>query len=213
MKRSFALAVLLASGLLPIASAQTPAAPGAAASSTASRPAKIAVIEFQAAVAKTNEGQRDFADLEKKYEPRQAALKSLSDEIDNLTKQLQSQGATLSDAERQSRATAIDTKKKQLDRNAEDARTDFQQEMGEIYNTLANKVYDVMSTYAQQQGYTLVLDVSQQQNPVLYANESVDITKAVIDAYNTKSGVPAPAAGSMPEAPAPAPAAGPGGAH
>jgi outer membrane protein len=95
-----------------------------------------------------------------------------------------------------------------LDREAEDARNDFQQEMGEIYNSLASKVYDVMSTYAQQQGYTLILDVSQQQNPVLYANPATDISKPVIDAYNLKSGVPAPpaqpAASTAPSAPKPA---------
>jgi len=41
---------------------------------------------------------------------------------------------------------------------------------------------------------------------VLYANQSTDITKAVVDAYNTKSGIPAPekpAAASAPSAPAP----------
>jgi outer membrane protein len=39
-----------------------------------------------------------------------------------------------------------------------------------------------------------VLDVSQQQTPVLYANNSSNITKEVIDAYNVKSGIPAPPA-------------------
>ena len=83
--------------------------------------------------------------------------------------------------------------------------------MQELYNGLASKVYDVLSSYAQQQGYTLVLDVAQQQNPVLYASESTNITKQVIDAYNVKSGVPAPpaqpagAAAPAPAAPKPAP--------
>ena len=40
----------------------------------------------------------------------------------------------------------------------------------------------------------LVLDIAQQQTPVLYASESTNITKAIIDAYNLKSGVPAPPA-------------------
>ncbi len=52
----------------------------------------------------------------------------------------------------------------------------------------------MLASYSQQHGYTLVLDVAQQQTPVLYANESTNITKAVIDAYNAKSGVPAPPA-------------------
>jgi outer membrane protein len=66
----------------------------------------------------------------------------------------------------------------------------------------------VLSTYAQQKGYTLVLDVAQQQTPVLYAVDSTNITKPIIDAYNVKSGVPAPPAqpaGAAPSAPAPAP--------
>jgi outer membrane protein len=203
MKRSLALIVTLASGFALSAAAQTLPAPAAAAAPAG--PAKIAVIAFQVAVAQTNEGQRNFADLQKKYDPKRQQLKGLSDEVDNLTKQLQAQGDKLSDAERAARAKTIDEKKKQLDRQAEDAQNDFQQEMQELYNGLASKVYDVLAGYAQQQGFTLVLDVAQQQNPVLYANESTNITKQVIDAYNVKSGVPAPPA--QPAAsPAPAPA-------
>jgi outer membrane protein len=40
----------------------------------------------------------------------------------------------------------------------------------------------------------MVLDVSQQQTPVLFALPNTDITNSVVDAYNTKSGVPAPPA-------------------
>ncbi len=81
--------------------------------------------------------------------PSSTQLKALSDEVDNLTKQLQTQGDKLSDAERASRAKTIDDKKKQLERSAEDAQNDFQNEMQELYNGLASKVYDVLSDYAQ----------------------------------------------------------------
>jgi outer membrane protein len=202
MKRSLALLITLASGFVLSAAAQTPAAPAAPAG-----PTKIAVIAFQAAVGQTNEFQRNFGDLQKKYEPKRQQLKTLNDDIDSLTKQLQAQGDKLSDAERASRAKTIDDKKKQLERSAEDAQNDFQSEMQEMYNGVASKVYDVLATYSQQQGFTLVLDVSQQQNPVLYASESTNITKAILDAYNVKSGVPAPPAPPAAAAPAPKPAA------
>jgi outer membrane protein len=204
MNRSLAVAVILASGLALNAAAQAPSAPATtpatAAATAPAGPAKIAVIAFQVAVAQTNEGQRNFADLQKKYEPKRTQLKTLSDEIDSLTKQLQTQGATLSEAERASRAKTIDDKKKVLQRDAEDAQNDMQGEMQELYNALASKVYDVLASYAKQHGYTLVLDVAQQQTPVLYASESTNITKDVMDAYNVKSGVPAP----PPAAPEPA---------
>jgi len=201
MNRSLAVATLLASGLVLGAALQSqPAAAQAP-------PSKIAVIAFQAAVAQTNEGQRNFSDLQKKYLPKENQLKALSDEIDSLTKQLQTQGPTLTDAARAAQARTIDEKKKKLDRDAEDLRSEGAQEANEMYNTLASKVYDVLASYAQQQGFTLVLDASQQQNPILFALPSTDITKSVLDAYNLKSGVPAPPAGSTAPAAAPAPKA------
>jgi Skp family chaperone for outer membrane proteins len=215
MKRSLALIVTLASGMVLGAAAQTspaPAAPAAVAAPVG--PAKVAVIAFQAAVGQTNEFQRNFADLQKKYEPKRAQLKTMADEIDALDKQLQTQGDKLSDTERASRAKTIDDKKKQAQRFAEDAQNDLQGEMQEIYNGVASKVYDVLAAYAQQQGFTLVVDgsSSQQQAPVvLYASPSTDITKAVIDAYNIKSGVPAPP--PQPAADAPKPAVKPPAVH
>ena len=207
MKRSFLFVVTLASGLVLSAAAQTSPAPAA--------PTKVAVIAFQAAVGQTNEFQRNFADLQKKYEPRKAQLKAMADELDSLEKQLQAQGDKLSDTERATRSKTIDDKKKAAQRFQEDAQADLQGEMQEVYNGVASKVYDVLSTYAQAQGYTLIVDGSgsQQQAPVvLYAGPGTDITKAVIEAYNLKSGVPAPpaqpaAAGTAPKVAPKAPAA------
>ena len=209
MKRSLALILLMASGLVLSAAAQTPAAtapPAAGPTAAPAGPAKIAVIAWELAVAQTNEGQRDFGDLQKKYAPKEAALKSLNDEVASLTKQLQDQGATLSEVERANRSKAIDDKKKQLDRETEDLRNDGQQDMQDLFSGLQAKVYDVMQSYAEQQGFTLVLDISQQQSPVLFASATTNITKQVIDAYNVKSGVPAPPAqpaAAAPQAPKP----------
>jgi outer membrane protein len=210
MKRSLTFLSALALGIALNTSAQTSPAPAAAPAG----PARIAVISFQAAVGQTNEFQRSFADLQKKYEPKRQQLKTLSDEIDKLTKQLQAQGGTLSEAESASRAKTLDDKKKQAQRIAEDAQNDFQQEMQDLFGGVASKVGDLLTSYAQQQGYTLVVDVSQQQQqaPVaLYWDQSTDITKAIIDAYNVKSGVPAPP--PAPAAAAPKPAAKPPVAH
>lgn len=208
MKRlAFIVPFLFAAGIIP-ATAQGATAAGSAPA------AKVAVIAFQAAVTQTNEFQRDFADLQKKYDPRRQEIKTLSDQIDSLTKALQADNAKLTDDERAARSRAIDEKKRQLDRDTQDAQSDFQSDMQELMNRVANKVGAVMTDYAQKHGYTLVLDASDQQTPtVLYAADPTNITKEVIDAYNLKSGVPAPPAAqqgaSSPavDAPQPQPAA------
>ena len=192
MKRSLVCLLMLASGLALSAAAQTPA-------STAAAPtppnARVAVIVFSTAVGQTNEFQRDYADLQKKYEPKGSQLNPMKAEIDSLEKQLQATADKLSDSERASKAKALDDKKKQAQRLAEDAQKDYADEMNDTFNKVATKVLDVLNTFATQQGYTLIIDGSgsQQQAPVvLYASPSTDITKAIIDAYNVKSGVPAP---------------------
>ncbi len=203
MKRSMLFVTLLFSGSVLSLAAQTTAAPATAPASAAAVPANVAVIAFQAAVSQTNEFQRNFADLQKKFDPKRQQLKTLSDDIDNLTKQLQAQGDKLSDGERATRAKAIDDKKKLLQRDGEDAQNDFQQELQQTFAGVAAKVDEVLNSYAQQHGYTLVLDGGQQEAAVvLYSNPASDITKPIIDAYNLKSGVPAP-----PAQPAAAPAA------
>jgi outer membrane protein len=206
MKRLLVFPLFLALAFSLIASAQTPAAPVPSAPMPAGATAppevglaKIGVVAFQVAVSQTNEFQRAFTDLQKKWDPKRQQLKVLSDDIDKITKDLQTQGDKLSDAERVSRAKTLDDKKKQFDRQQGDAQSDFQQEMQDLYAGTASKVYDVLSNYAQKNGYTLVLDISSQQTPVLYALPITDVTKPVIEAYNAKSGVPPlPAATAAP---------------
>jgi len=212
MKRllSFVSVLAFASVAAVGQTASAPAAKPAAAAAPAAGPTKVAVIAFQAAVSQTNEFQRDFADMQKKYDPKRQQLKVLSDQIDTLTKQLQDQGTQLSESDRATKARTLDEKKKQLDRDSQDAQSDFQGDMQQVINGVAGKVGALMTDYAKSHGYTLVLDASDQQNAtVLYAVPSTDITKAIIDAYNEKSGIPAPpqgAAGGGVDAPQPQPA-------
>jgi outer membrane protein len=219
MKRSLFLAIALSSGVSLAATAQAPSVAAAPAAATApAGPPKVGVIEFQAVVGQTNEFQRDFTDLQKKYEPKRTQLKTMSDEVESLDKQLQSQGATLSEAARAAQTKTLDDKKKAAQRFAEDAQNDLTGEMNDVYNKVASKVFETLNAYAQQQGYTAVMDStsSQQQAPVvLYHTDSSDISKAVLDAYNTKSGVPAPppSAAGAPSAPTPRPSAKPPVTH
>ncbi|MBS1813393.1 MAG: OmpH family outer membrane protein [Acidobacteria bacterium] len=181
-----------------IAQAAGPQAPAASAPAAAAPavkpeaiPAKIALIAFEQAVFATNEGQAAVAGVQKKYEPQRAKIEALGQEVDSLKKQLQA-ATNLSDEDRATRVRTIDTKEKQLNREGEDASTAYQQELQEAYGKVATKVADVMRQYVSQNGYTLLLDVSGQQSPVMWAAQQTDITRAVIDAYNTKSGVAAP---------------------
>jgi outer membrane protein len=212
MKMYLAFTAALLSSFAVSVPAQSGALPPAGDVPAQEAPAKIAVVAFQAAVTQTNEFQRNFADLQKKFEPKRDQLKTLNDQIETLQKQLQAQGATLNDAERESRAKTIADKQKQLQRTQEDDQNDFQQAMQETFNGVAQKVGEVLIAYSQQHGFTLVLDGGDQQTQmVLYHNPATDISQAILDAYNLKSGVPAPTA--QPAAATPKPTSRPPAQH
>src|SRR6185437_12281287 len=142
------------------------------------------------AIANTNEGMRDLEALQKKFEPKQIELKSLNDEVETLKKQLAAQTDKLNDDERNKRVADIEAKSKTLQRNLEDAQSDYQTQSNEVAQKIGTKLMQVLESYAQKNGYSMVIDVSSQQSPVLWASESVNITKPVIDAYNVVSGIP-----------------------
>jgi len=218
MKRSIWVPLALLTAFTMGAAAQTPSAPApsapapagssAAAVPSSVGPAKIAVIAFQVAITNTNEFQRAFLEVQKQYSPKRDALHKLSDEIDALNKELQATDSKLTDAEKAEKAMTLDAKQKQFDREQQEDQTDFTQAVQELYSTTASKVYDVLSSYAQRHGYTLVLDIASQQTPVMYAVPTTNITNDITAEYNTKSGVPPPPAGTpaptMPSAPKPA---------
>jgi outer membrane protein len=177
--RVLSLALVL---LLGISAARAQAPVAGSATGT-----KVGIVSIQDAIANTNEGKKELDALQQKFAPRQAALQTQNDELENLKKQLQAQSDKLSDEERNSRIRSATEKQKTLQRNAEDFQNEVQTAEQEILNRLGKKMLDVLEKYARDNGYAVVMDVSNPQTPVLYANPGTNITKNLIDAYNAES--------------------------
>jgi Skp family chaperone for outer membrane proteins len=220
MNRTHRLVSAFGAGIVALSTlsgvAQTAPAPAAPAAAPAPQaiPAKIALIAFEQAVVATNEGQRSVLEVQKKYEPKKAQIEAMGQEVESLKKQAAALPATTADDERASRARVIDTKEKQLSRDAEDATAAYNADLQEALGKVAQKVSGVMRDYCQKNGFTLLLDVGGQSSNVLWANQSTDVSQAVVTAYNTTSGVAAPppsapAAAPRPRTAAPAPKAAP----
>jgi outer membrane protein len=203
-----------ASSLAQAAAAPASAPSGsAAASPTTPSPTKIGIVNIQEAIVSTNEGKKELEALQQKFSPKQAELKNMNDEVENLKKTFQAQSDKLNDEERNTRAKEIEAKQKNLQRSYEDAQNDFQQAEQEMINRIGGKMLSTLEKYAKANGYAVVLDVSNPQTPVLWANQGTVITKELVDAYNTQNPSAAPAAkpatgaAAHPAAPRPAPRA------
>lgn len=205
---AFSLAQAAPAAGSPARPAATPATPAATTPSTTpvapTGSVKVGIIDIQQAIIGTNEGARDFEALQKKFEPKRSELSSLNTEIDNLKKQLSTQGDKMNEDARGALVKQIESKQKVLQRTGEDAQTDYQQQQNEIAQRILQKMAPVIDKYAKANGYSLLFDSSNPwpQGPLLWATSGVDLTKVIVDAYNAQSGV------APPPRPAAAPAAG-----
>jgi outer membrane protein len=198
------------SALAQTGSAATPSSPAATPSAPAATSipsvTKVGTINIQDAIFGSNEGRRDMDALQKKLEPKQSELKGQNDELEALKKQLSTQGPSLNEEAAANLRKQIETKQKSFDRSVQDAQEEIGNQQQDIASRILSKMAPMIVKYSQDNGYTLMVDTSKPwpQSPVLWWNpDAVDITKAIIDAYNVQSGVPAPAAatGTKPAAP------------
>jgi outer membrane protein len=164
-------------------------------------PSKVGVINIQGAIVTTKDGQKAASELETKSAPKRKELENKQNEITQLKDQLQKGQNTLSEATKAELYKNIDNKTKILNRDVEDAQAEFDQDQQKILQQLGQKMMAVIDKYAKDNGYTLILDVSSPQTPVLYASNTIDVTKDIIDLYDKNS---SPAAGSAPAAARPA---------
>jgi outer membrane protein len=191
------------SAATPSSAATTPSAPAATSIPSVT---KVGTINIQDAIFGSNEGRRDMDALQKKLEPKQAELKGQNDELEALKKQLSTQGPSLNEEAAANLRKQIETKQKSFDRSVQDAQEEIGNQQQDIASRILSKMAPMIVKYSQDNGYTLMVDTSKPwpQSPVLWWNpDAVDITKAIIDAYNVQSGVAAPAAatGTKPAAP------------
>src|SRR6266542_6636487 len=69
---------------LPVLAQSAATAPAAAAATVASSAGKVGIVNIQQAIVTSNEGQRDFAELQKKFDPKRQELEVLNKEIEEL---------------------------------------------------------------------------------------------------------------------------------
>lgn len=166
-----------------------------AAGQTQAVPNKVGIIHVQQALVSTEDGKKAVAELQAKFEPTSKKLESMRDEIASLQAELSKGSNTMGEERRRQLAREIDQKTRDLNRAQEDAQEEFQREQEKLLQTLGQRMMAVISKYSNDNGYSLILDVSNPQTPVLYAANNIDITQDIIKLYNEEAAKAAAATG------------------
>lgn len=177
---------MLVLGLAGISAAQTPA------------PTKVGIFNAGLAVQSTEEGKKAAEAMNARFAPRNAQFEKRKAEIQSLQDQL-TKGRTTLAAEKQAQLTKeIEDATKRLNRDAQDFEDEVNQEQNKIMGEMGGKMMEIIAKYGTDNGYAVIIDVSNPQSGVLWASSGVEITNDIVKLYNAKY----PAAASTTAAPA-----------
>lgn len=191
--RFLAAAVFLSAVLVSPVLAQGPATPPRpAAPQSGNVPiSKIAVIysgDFQDPktgiarfIATLNKLNAEYQPIEDGLKQTSLRLRALQEEINKLQNTVPAVPRT----QIQTKIEQLDQQKKDYTRRGEDAQRGYQGRRQELFVPLQQEISKALDTYAKSRGITMVIDGS--QVPLVYAAESIDITKAFISDYNSRN--------------------------
>lgn len=204
MKIRLAILAIAAMAVTPSLRAQSTGA----AAAPASVATKVGVINIQAAITGTGEGRQAAQELQSQFAPRQSELDNLRKQGEDLQVRMRTTSNTLSDEEKARLAREAEQLQRTYQRKMQDTQDDFNEAQQEVINRIGRKMMDILDKYARDNGYSLVLDTSSQQTPVIFAAPATDVTQDIIRLYDQAHPVKnAPAKSSLAPVPKPAPAA------
>ena len=203
----FFAAVALLTTVAVFTSAQTQRPPAGAPATQPQAPASVAVPDSKMAViysdafldSKTGIAKFNtlMSSLEREFQPRKTELQNLQTRINTLTKEI-------SDTQAVADPNAIRVKREQLDqanlefkRKGEDAEAAYTRRRQEIFMPLQKDIGTALEAFAKARGITVIVDGS--SVPFAYAADSIDITRAFINEFNSKN--PATAVVTSPATP------------
>ena len=166
----------------------------------AATPANIAVIDSSLFTDEKNGISRVMAamqQLEAKFTPLRTEIRGMRDRLSTMRSDIQKK-RLIQDANATAQQTeAADTLELQIKRKAEDAQSAYQRESLAVLDPLQKDIGTALTAYAQAKGISLLIDAN--RVPLVYAANSLDITKDFIADYNRTH-----PAGPATAAPAPA---------
>jgi outer membrane protein len=151
--------------------------------STASEPAtKVGAINVRRAIVNTAEGKQASAQLDSEFSARRKELEGLSRQINDIQQRLATGANTFSEEEKARLTLQGQRLAQQLDRKQNEFTEDLNNAQSDVIGRISLKLSEVVKHYAPSNGYSVVLDNSAQNTPVLYA--STDITQDIVRLYD-----------------------------
>src|SRR6516162_160968 len=168
------------------------------ASAQTSAPTRFCIIQAEAALVSTKEGQAAMAELQKALDPKKADLEKKQGAIKDKQDQLAKGGNTMSQSAKDNLTREIDSLNKTFTREVEDYNADAENQNRKVFDGLSSRMKQVLDLYAKDHGCAVVFNIADQNTPIVYFSDTADITAGVVEMYDKTQGSPAKPAATKP---------------
>ena len=147
---------------------------------------KIAVVNSQQVFEDSIQGKKIAAEIEATREKKEKELAALDKEIQDLQQKITTQRLTRSQESIMNMQADLERKSVERKRRGEDSTREFQELVQRRFTQLQKELRPIIDQLGKEKKLDIILDLSGQQNPVIYFNDTIDLTKEVIDRYDAK---------------------------
>ena len=148
----------------------------------------VATLDPQAALFSTNVAKKELEELENSDEWKEVVeeLQAKATEAREIQEKTQKDGPTMSDEEKQDAAQKFQSLQQDINFLREKTNQFRNQTLQLLSQEQAEKFQVIVTELIRAKGITLLINSSAQQQILLHADQSYDITQEVIDAMNEK---------------------------
>ncbi len=181
----------------PAAPQPTPARPAVTQPAPVAQPAnvpaaKIAVVDttlfgdekagIKRYLAAVNTVQKEFEGKNTELRNLQSQIKVIADDITKLT----GNNSIVSAETIRAKQDQGERLQRDLKYKKEQAQAEFEKRYSDVVGPVSNDIGNALIQYANQNGLTMILDISKLMPAVLTVNQAMDVTQAFIADYNSK---------------------------
>jgi outer membrane protein len=140
----------------------------------------VAVVDFERAVVESVEGKKASDKFNVSLKAKQADVEKRQKDLEDNQKKLANGTITLSATAKADLQRDIDRRTLELQRINEDTQKELQALRDELLRPIAERATAALNAMAAAEGYTLVIDISNPENNVIWANPKNDITAELV---------------------------------
>jgi len=145
---------------------------------------KVGLVNIQKIIVTIKEGKSVDKTLKKSFDAKQKQIKALEAGIRDMQEKLQKQNKVLSETAKANKMAEIQKSVMEARQQMSEFQKDIQKEESDLKKPILEKLKPVIDAVSKENKVAITFEIS--TSPVVYAEDKIDLTDAVVKAYDKK---------------------------